>query len=120
MTTDPSLAVATHRCHRPAVGLKPGDMWCCGNCDAVWLVVRHLDGVPTNNHPSNLVYGTFSENNDDSVRHRTHKEAKKDACQQGHPFTPDNTRIEARPNGRSARRCLTCQRAYDRQRRAAA
>lgn len=83
------------------------------------LVVRHLDGVSTNNHPSNLAYGTFSDNNNDSVRHRTHKEAKKETCQNGHDFTPDNTRIEARPNGRSARRCLTCQREYGRIRYAA-
>jgi hypothetical protein len=83
------------------------------------LVVRHLDGNPSNNAVTNLTYGTYSENNDDSVAHGTHWEARLQACQKGHEFTPENTRVESRPNGRTARRCLTCQRAYDRARRAA-
>lgn len=77
------------------------------------MVVRHIDGDPTNNVPANLRYGTHSQNNDDSVRHGTHPEASKTQCKRGHEFTGENTRVERRPNGRSARRCLTCQREYD-------
>lgn len=77
-------------------------------------VIRHLDGTPTNNDPANLKYGTVTENLDDSVRHGTHPEARKTECDQGHPYTPENTRMEARPGGRWARRCLTCQREYSR------
>lgn len=80
------------------------------------LVVRHLDGNPQNNSLSNLAYGTPTENMDDSVRHGTHWEAALTHCKRGHEFTPENTRREARPGGRFARRCLTCQREYGRQR----
>jgi hypothetical protein len=80
------------------------------------VVVRHLDGDSTNCLSSNLAHGTPSDNLDDSVRHGTHPEARKTECKRGHEFTPENTRIEARPNGRSARRCLTCQREYGRAR----
>lgn len=34
-------------------------------------VSRHLDGVKTNNHPSNLAYGTHQENREDAIRHGT-------------------------------------------------
>ena len=33
------------------------------------LVVRHLDGDSTNNHLSNLTYGTQKENGEDKVKH---------------------------------------------------
>lgn len=35
--------------------------------------VRHLDGDPTNNRPSNLLYGTHAENEADKKVHGTHK-----------------------------------------------
>lgn len=84
------------------------------------LVVRHLDGDPTNNSLDNLRYGTPSENNFDTVRHGRSKEANQTECKRGHAFTTENTRLETRPGGRVARRCLTCQRDYDRARRAVA
>lgn len=34
--------------------------------------VRHLDGNPANNHPTNLAWGTHAENMADLVRHGTH------------------------------------------------
>lgn len=53
--------------------------------------VRHLDGNPGNNRFTNLVYGTRSENNYDSVRHGTHGNARKEECPQGHPYDEENT-----------------------------
>lgn len=33
---------------------------------------------------------------------------RKTECKNGHPFTPENTRIRRRPNGRPFRTCVTC------------
>lgn len=33
------------------------------------MVARHLDGDPTNNHLDNLVWGSYKENAEDTVRH---------------------------------------------------
>lgn len=35
------------------------------------MLVLHGDGVPTNNRPGNLRYGTYAENSSDSARHGT-------------------------------------------------
>lgn len=68
------------------------------------LVVRHLDGNPANNLPSNLAYGTVSENMFDQVRHGTHANASKTHCPKGHEYTPENTRMT--PKGtRFCRKC---------------
>lgn len=40
-------------------------------------VSRHLDGNPANNVPSNLVWGTPVENQQDSILHRTHAGLRK-------------------------------------------
>lgn len=37
------------------------------------MFVLHYDGNPTNNHLSNLRYGTHSENTQDAIRHGTHR-----------------------------------------------
>lgn len=37
----------------------------------IGLVTRHRDGVPTNNFPSNLVYGTPAQNSQDMINHNT-------------------------------------------------
>lgn len=71
------------------------------------LEVRHLDGNRLNNAVENLRYGSRSENMMDAVKHGTHSEARKMSCKRGHPFTPDNTRIEST----GSRRCLTCKNA---------
>ncbi|WP_253278713.1 HNH endonuclease [Pseudomonas syringae group genomosp. 3] len=36
------------------------------------LVVRHLNGIPSDNAPGNLKYGTDAENSDDRKRHGTY------------------------------------------------
>lgn len=66
----------------------------------------HSDGNPANNRLSNLRWGTPSENSFDAVRHGVHPQARKTHCKQGHEFTPENTRIEAR----GSRACRECER----------
>lgn len=70
------------------------------------LQVRHLDGNSLNNHLSNLRYGTQSENNRDTLRHGSHRNASKSRCAQDHPYDEANT--YATPTGR--RECRICRR----------
>ncbi len=81
------------------------------------LEVRHLNGDPKNNTPSNLAYGTSSENARDTVLHGTHAETRKTHCKRGHEFTAENTvqRISQR-TGWPSRACRTCVRDYNRER----
>lgn len=72
-------------------------------------VVRHRDGDKSNNHASNLAWGTQCDNVQDSIRHGTFKPAVgsrklKEFCVKGH-------HIEASPwAGKNRRLCLTCKR----------
>lgn len=60
-------------------------------------VVRHLDGDPTNNIPSNLAWGTQRENILDAVRMGTHSGVAKTHCRRGHSlddaYRYGNTRV---------------------------
>jgi len=79
------------------------------------LVVRHLDGDPLNNHPTNLRYGTVAENAQDMLRHGRQRNARKTACQRaGHPY--DSTNLQIAPNG--TRHCRACHAEDERGRRA--
>lgn len=73
------------------------------------LVARHLDGNQLNNVPSNIVYGTYSENAFDQVRHGVHPMASRDSCVNGHEFTPENTMRRKTKNG-DVRKCKECHR----------
>lgn len=73
------------------------------------VVVRHYDGVKTNNHVSNLRVGTQAENLMDTVRHGHHAYAKRDHCKRGHIFTEENTSY--RPD-RTGRICDDCRKAH--------
>jgi len=64
---------------------------------------RHLDGDKLNNKPSNLAWGTRSENTYDKVRHGTHPMARKTHCKRGHEFSAENTLVH-----HGGRRCRTC------------
>ncbi|AZL13817.1 hypothetical protein CXR25_14045 [Brevibacterium aurantiacum] len=70
----------------------------------VGLVACHIDDVKTNNTPSNLRWGTISENTYDKVRNGLHPMASRTHCKWGHEYTIENT--YRRPNG--ARQCRTC------------
>jgi hypothetical protein len=63
--------------------------------------VCHNDGSRTNNHVSNLRWGTRSDNITDTVIHGTHHNASKTRCPQDHPYS-------VQPNGR--RYCRECKR----------
>lgn len=72
-------------------------------------ITRHVDGDPTNNRLTNLVWGTHAENTADTLRHGTHKQATATRCKQGHEFTDDNTYWYTRPGtGRKRRVCRAC------------
>lgn len=69
------------------------------------LVIRHLNGICTDNRPENMTYGTSTENAQDSIRHGTNHNLSKTHCKYGHEYTPENT--GRNPRGR---RCLACRR----------
>ncbi|MFV8242154.1 NUMOD4 motif-containing HNH endonuclease [Mycolicibacterium peregrinum] len=70
------------------------------------MEVRHLDDVKADCRPSNLAYGSRSENVHDSVRNGNHGFAKRTACKRGHEYSPENTVFRSsRP---TTRICLTC------------
>lgn len=66
-------------------------------------LVRHIDGDPSNNTPSNLAYGTSTDNNRDTVRHGRHYFASRTECPRGHAYTDENTY-----HLRGVRHCRRC------------
>lgn len=75
---------------------------------------RHQDGNLLHNHYGNLCYGTRRDNVLDAVRHGTHHWSSRDACEQGHEFTPENTYY--RPSRPNVRVCRQCKRKWERER----
>ena len=83
-----------------------------------WLLVRgpippnlqvlHKCDVPACVNPDHLFLGSISDNVQDSVAKKRHSESRKTACKHGHEFTPANTIIRIKPNGRTRRDCRTC------------
>lgn len=68
------------------------------------LMVRHLDGKPTNNQPANLQWGTAKENVQDMLAHGTGRNQRKTKCIRNHPFNTTNTHITRK----GVRRCRRC------------
>jgi NUMOD4 motif. len=68
-------------------------------------VTRHLDGNPTNNVPSNLAWGTYTQNQLDTVAHGRHHNASKTHCIHGHPLSGENLGINKNRGGRFCREC---------------
>lgn len=66
-------------------------------------LVRHLDDNPSNNHVSNLAWGTYQDNADDRERNRI--QIVRDFCVRDHPMTSDNVRMQ--PSGLICKRCNT-------------
>lgn len=69
------------------------------------MEARHIDGVKTNNIPSNLAWGTRSQNIHDNVSHGVHNNARKTHCRHGHEFIPANIVIANRGRTRLCRAC---------------
>lgn len=82
------------------VGPRPTGMEAC-----------HIDGDPTNNHVSNLRWGSPSSNNYDRVRHGTHNQKSKTHCPRGHRLGAPNNRASYEKRG--YRECLSCAKARD-------
>nr|DAL34361.1 MAG TPA_asm: homing endonuclease [Caudoviricetes sp.] len=74
-------------------------------------LVRHLDGNIYNNTPSNLQWGTASENLNDAVRHGTHANTAKSLCKRGHPLCGENLYINPSSGSRQCRMCAAIHRA---------
>lgn len=70
--------------------------------------ICHKDGNPANNQPSNLYYGTRSDNMYDAVNQKTHWQTRKTHCKYGHPYTGANLIMFGPDNRRRA--CRTCRR----------
>lgn len=70
-------------------------------------VVRHLNGIHTDNRASNLAWGTCAENSADMVRHGHSHWANRTHCKNGHEFNEENTR---RSDGNNRRCCRECER----------
>jgi hypothetical protein len=74
------------------IGPCPEGMECC-----------HWDDDPSNNHLSNLRWGTRSDNKYDLVRNGRHPQARLTQCRHGHELTPENTYVYGHE-----RQCKTC------------
>jgi len=73
-----------------------------------WLQVLHKCDVPNCINPEHLFLGTISDNVRDSVAKKRHSESRKTECKHGHAFTPENTIIHTRSDGRKRRECRHC------------
>lgn len=76
--------------------------------------IRHLDGDRSNNTVTNLVYGTYSENANDTVAHGNSHQTAKTHCPRGHAYTGYNVMVDRKKAkdgrvlyGRSCRACHT-------------
>ena len=82
------------------------------------LHVCHINGDRVDNRPENMYWGTPLDNAEDMRRHKTHRNARKTHCQDGHEFTAGNTYTD--PSGsRYCRKCRDIYMAAWRARRAA-
>lgn len=82
-------------------------------------VARHLNAERDDNRVENLAWGSYTDNNRDTVVHGHHRNASKTHCPQGHPYTADNLRAPHKAgNRRPARMCKTCHRERERARAA--
>lgn len=79
-------------------------------------LVRHLNDKKNDNRIKNLAWGTYSDNQLDSVRNGTHfsANAQKTRCPQGHAYTEENTYVYTLKNGGSGRHCRECVRTRSR------
>lgn len=68
------------------------------------LEIRHRNGNAQDNRPSNLTYGTHSENELDKLEHGTNPNANKTHCPAGHDYS-EHGRYRPQWNDRVCKRC---------------
>lgn len=103
---DDHLRIYAHRLSYMIHHGDPGPAWVLHRCDKP-LCIR----------PEDLYAGTQSDSARQSVakgRHRNQNNTGREICQNGHPLEGEHVRIEST----GFRRCVTCQREYQRQWRA--
>lgn len=71
----------------------------------------HANDVKSDNRLTNLRWDTRSANTYDRIRNGNHYSARKTECDNGHPFTEENTYLSP---GRHHRHCRTCRQAAKR------
>lgn len=75
----------------------------------------HRNSRLDDNRLANLKWGTPAELGRVTVENGRHPNTRRTHCRPaGHPFTPENTRIVQRSNGRTARACRACRTTRDR------
>jgi hypothetical protein len=70
------------------------------------LNVCHKCNVPSCFNPEHLFAGTQSKNMLDAVEQKTQYQAAKTHCPSGHEYTPENTKLNPKTNGRLCRICI--------------
>lgn len=88
--------VKTEAAHRVAWS------WTYGTIPSKRCVLHTCDN-PSCVNLDHLCLGTYSDNTQDAVRKRRHRNSKKTHCKRGHAFTARNTYLDA-----GARRCRVC------------
>ena len=73
------------------------------------MEVCHGDGDPSNNYPSNLRYGTRSDNMYDASKHGSHWQKVKKVCPRGHVLEDPNL-VSSKSVSGGQRNCLACNR----------
>jgi len=82
------------------------------------LLVRHLDGDPSNNRLENLRFGTHAENYADALRHGDVNPFRAEpVCVHGHELTDENSKLKKLPSGNICRLCRICIRASNKRSR---
>jgi hypothetical protein len=74
------------------------EQYVCHTCD-----VRHCV------NPDHLWVGTNSDNQRDSSQKARHYESRRDCCEHGHEYTPENTSLKKCRPGQISRACKRCQ-----------